>query len=303
MPSHKKIINYMIFLIIAIIAFFILTSLLAFLLYTKPAKIKSSITPDKLGLNYEEIYFTTSDHIKLRGWYIPKQSQQIIDGTANQTIIILHGYPADKGDVLPTHAFLAEHYNLLLFDFRRLGDSGGKFSTVGANEVNDLLAAVEYLKSKNISTKIGFATGGNEIGLLGFSMGGAVALMATPQVPEIKAVAANSAYASLDLMLPSVFRLPIIKPPLIWLTKLWMQIVLGINIKNIAPMTAAKNINIPTLIIHSKNDQVIPFIHAQLIQTALEHNPQAEFLFHEQIHGGLPLNYQVKILEFFQKHL
>ena len=35
-------------------------------------------------------------------------------------MILLHGYPADKGNILPVLAFLHADFNLLLFDFRYL---------------------------------------------------------------------------------------------------------------------------------------------------------------------------------------
>lgn len=107
-----------------------------------------------------------------------------------KTIILLHGYPADKGDILPSLAFLNERYNLFLFDFRYLGQSEGLYSTAGAKETDDLASAIEYLKSRGVE----------EVGVWGFSMGGAVALMSIKKIPEIKAVVSEASYANLGLM-------------------------------------------------------------------------------------------------------
>ncbi len=82
------------------------------------------------------------------------------------------------------------------------------------------------------------------------------------------------------------------------------NIFLGIDIKETSPVKTARAINIPVLIIHSKNDEVIPFSHALLIKGALKDNPQAEFWFEENlIHGQLNLNYQKRIEKFFERHL
>ncbi len=141
-----------------LIFFILLTSLWGFYSSIRPPKIISTITPQDLGLEYEEISFTTADNIKIAGWLVPS----VAEGLKAKTIILLHGYPADKGDILPALSFLSNKYNLLLFDFRYLGKSGGRYSAVGAKEVEDLLAAIYFLKTRGIE----------EVGVWGFSMGG-----------------------------------------------------------------------------------------------------------------------------------
>ena len=170
-------------ILLILILFLPLTSLLGFYSSIKPPKIVSDITPKDLEFDYEKVSFITSDGIKLIGWWLPNKNP------AAKTLVLLHGYPADKGDILPALAFLNKRYNLLLFDFRYLGQSEGRYSTAGAKETADLTAAIQYLKTRGI----------NEIAY-GFSMGGAVALMTAKQAPEIKAIISESSYASLDLM-------------------------------------------------------------------------------------------------------
>src|SRR3970282_2554644 len=93
---------------------------------------------------YEAGAFRPAHGLTLRGWYIPAAR------TTEKTLILLHGYPADKGDILPALAFLHEDFNLLLFDFRYLGESEGSYSSAGAKEVEDLLAAIRFLKARGL---------------------------------------------------------------------------------------------------------------------------------------------------------
>jgi len=275
--------------LLLIIFFFGFTSFLAFLTYLKPPKIASDITPEDLALPYENISFQTADGITLRGWFIAHPR-----GTEAITIIALHGWPADKGNILPALAFLTETYNLFLFDFRGLGESEGTYSAVGAKETEDLKAAIRYLKSRGIK----------EVGVWGFSMGGAVALMTAPDAPQIKAIASETSYASLDLMTSQAFRIPLLRHPLGFLTGWWAKLILGIDIRKAAPVEAVKQLQIPILIIHSSNDEVIPFSHAELLQEALEDNPKAEFWFQENLfHGQLSQEYQQRIEDFFERNL
>lgn len=275
-------------ILLILILFLPLTSLLGFYSSIKPPKIVSDITPKDLEFDYEKVSFITSDGIKLIGWWLPNKNP------AAKTLVLLHGYPADKGDILPALAFLNKRYNLLLFDFRYLGQSEGRYSTAGAKETADLTAAIQYLKTRGI----------NEIGVWGFSMGGAVALMTAPEAPEIKAIVSEASYARLDLMARELYRLPLLKYPLSELTGLWAKLFLKVDIRKVAPAETVKNLQIPILIIHSTNDEVIPFRHALLLEDALKDNPRADFWFQENlIHGQLGEEYQKRIEDFFDENL
>jgi len=275
-------------ILIATLFFFLFASLWGFYSSIRPPKIISRINPKDLGLNYEQVTFTTADAIKIAGWWIPAKMAKA------KTLILLHGYPADKGDILPALAFLNKKYNLLFFDFRYLGQSEGSYSTAGAKEITDLTAAIQYLKMRGI----------DEVGVWGFSMGGAVALMTAPQTPEIKTIVSESSYARIDLMANELYRIPLLKYPLAKLTLFWTKLFLGINVREATPYESVKNLNIPILLIHSIDDKVIPFRHAQLLQEALKNNPEAEFWFEENLgHGQFGKEYQKRIEDFFDKNL
>lgn len=275
--------------LLGIIAFFLFTSLWGLYISIRPPKIISAITPKELGLTYEDVAFKTEDGLNITGWFIPSKK-----GEADaKTIILLHGYPADKGDILPSLAFLNEQYNLFLFDFRYFGQSQGSYSTAGAREIEDLIAAVKYLKSQGI----------NEVGVWGFSMGGAVALMGASFIPEIKAVISEASYARLDLMAQELYRLPFLDYPLAKLTSFWAKLFLGVDTSSTSPEKAALNIQKPILLIHSKDDTMIPFDNALILQESLKHNSRAEFWFPENLaHGQFDEAYSKKISDFFLRN-
>ncbi len=271
-----------------ILSFVLLLSLFGFFSSIRPPKVISNISPADLGLVYEDVSFITNDGIKLNGWFIPNIKNEA------KTVILLHGYPADKGDILPSLSFLNGEFNLLLFDFRSLGESEGKISTVGARETEDLLTAIRFLKERGIE----------EVGVWGFSLGGAVAMMTWKKAPEIKAIVTESSYARLDLMTRELYRIPGLKYPLGYLTGVWSRIFLGISIRKVSPVESIMGLDIPILVIHSRNDQVIPFEHALLIQETLRDNPNAEFWFEENLfHGQLGEDYNKRILKFFNENL
>ena len=275
---------------IVLIAFSFLgiVSLWGFYSSIRPPKIISRLTPGNLGMAYDAVSFTTADGLALRGWYIPAAQR------TQKTVILLHGYPADKGNILPPLAFLHDDFNLLLFDFRYLGESEGNYSTAGAKEVEDLLAAVRFLKNRGIT----------EVGVWGFSMGGAVALMAIEKAPEIRAVIAESSYASLEQMAFQLLPIPLLNYPVAYLVGVWAKLFLGIDLGQVSPLESVRTAKVPILLIHSSADAVIPFSHARQLQEALAHHPGAEFWFNEGFaHGQLHSDYETRVENFFNKNL
>lgn len=276
------------FIVLAIIVFFGVASLAAFWSYIHPPKIISATMPEDFGLEYEDISFRTADNITLRGWFIASPNENA------KTIIVLHGWPADKGNILPFATPLHPQYNLLLFDFRALGKSEGRYSTIGAKETQDLKAALSYLESRGIK----------EAGIWGFSMGGAVAFMVAADDPRIQAIASDSSYARLDWMAAEAFALPGLRHPLAFATRLWGMLFFRIDAAHVSPVEAARQLDIPVLLIHSRQDNVIPFSHALALQEALQSNRQAEFWFRETgLHGQIGEEYLQKLRAFFEKSL
>ncbi|MBI4452322.1 alpha/beta hydrolase [Candidatus Woesearchaeota archaeon] len=275
-------------ILLFIILFLIIFSLLAFYMSIRPIKIITRLEPSDLGLEHEEVYFKSKDGIKLSGWLIPNNKTRT-------TIIVMHGYPADKANLLGIAEFLAKDFNVFLFDFRSFGKSEGRYTTVGYLEKNDLLGAIEYLEKEKNLTKIG---------LYGFSLGGAVALMTSHK--NVKAIVTDSAYAKLSHMAEHMYSpFLILKYPLAYLAKLYGLVFLRIDINDVNPVEDIKNIKAPILIIHAQKDSQIPVGEAYLLHEA---NQKAEFWIvknadHGMSHAVNPEEYERKVVEFFRENI
>ena len=279
----NKILTYTLF----ILAFILIISLYGLLISIFPRRYVTDIRPSDIGLKYENVTLTTSDNIKLKAWFIPNNK-------TNNAIIVCHGYPFDKGNVLGFAPFLHKNYNLLFFDFRAMGESEGKYTTVGYKETEDLKAAIRYLKDKNMEN----------IGAIGFSLGAATILMT--KSPDIKAIVADSSYANLDLMINAVYRqFFFLKHPFTFTTKLLAKLTLKIDTSNISPEKAIKDIQTPILLIHGEKDSQIKVENSYRLNEA---NPKAELWIikdadHGQAHFIKEEEYETKVLDFFDKHL
>lgn len=278
----------MIKILLFIALFLILLSLLTFYISIHPQKIITNLEPSDLGLNYEEVAFKSSDGIKLSGWFIPNNK-------AKATIIVMHGYPADKANLLGIAEFLAKDFNVFLFDFRSFGKSEGSYTTAGYLEKNDLLGAIDYLKKEKNITKIG---------LFGFSMGGAVALMTTHK--NVKVIVTDSTYAKLSHMVEHMYRIFLIfKHPLAYLTRFYGILFLKIDIDKVNPVDAIGKLDVPVLLIHAEKDSQIPVSEAYLLHNA---NKKAELWIvedadHGMTHSIRPEEYIQRVVGYFTDNL
>ncbi|MCK4647919.1 prolyl oligopeptidase family serine peptidase [bacterium] len=281
--DFKNVLISLAFLIIMVITI----SSYAFYISVCPRRFVSSINPANFGLKCEEINFRTRDGLILKGWFIPKEGKKT-------TIIVCHGYPFDKGNILPSSLFLRREYNLFLFDFRAMGESEGRYTTAGYHEKKDLLAAIDYLKSRGIE----------RIGALGFSLGGAVIIMA--HSPDIKAIVSDSSYATLDLMIHSLFRhYHFLRYPFVFTAKLLSRLVLKFNTSSVSPVDTIKEVETPILLIHGEGDSQIPVKNAYLLHGAAPKSklwivPGAD---HGEAQVLATIEYEKRVLEFFKKNL
>lgn len=255
-----------------------------------PQKIVSSETPAKYGLAFEDVQLTTADGLRLAAWYVPAKQ-----GDGRTAVVVLHGYPADKGDLIGRASFLAERHALLLVDFRYFGASEGKFTTVGLREVEDALAAVEYLRTR----------GAERIGIYGFSVGGAVALMTTDRTTDVDAIVAEAAYATLGDIAEEPYKfLGPLKGPLGALTAWSAGIIVGLDPEEVSPIHAVSGSRVPTLLIHSRADETIPFRNAERLWVAMGANAEAERLFMDDLpHGAASPEFAKTVDDFLQAHL
>ena len=254
------------------------------------------VWPDQYKLPFENVYFKTEDGVQIKGWFIPNPS-------SDKTIILMHGWGMNRGDVFKNTYFLHDlGYNLMYFDFRALGESGGTVSSIGYLEVKDLQAAIQFLKDTRP-----FAC--EKIGLYGLSMGGMVAICEAAQNPEIKCVVAEASYYSFRRVV-SRWAWVHNKVPYFPL----MPIVLHYMRRNLAanPERYSPKYNIPKIaprpvfIIHGRYDNLVPAAQAKMLfkcagepkeiwlVPGAKHNKCAEV-------GGY--EYKQRLADFYKKYL
>lgn len=246
------------------------------------------------GLAQEVTFPSAEDATPLRGWFLPAP-------TRAPAIILCHGVWTGRRECLPLALqFRQAGYNVLAFDFRAHGASGGQFISVGHHEMKDVLGAVQFLR---VQPEVDAAS----IGVLGFSMGAASAINAAAHCPGIAAVIADSAYAdfmdAVRYSFSEVNGLP--QYPFAPLALQWARWIVGIDPRTLRPLdNVAALAPRPLLIIHGQDDTIVPVLHAlQLYRAARQ--PKELWVQPGAGHVGardaVPRDYFLRVERFFSR--
>jgi pimeloyl-ACP methyl ester carboxylesterase len=139
-----------------------------------------TFTPWETAAAHESVEFTTSDGVSLHGWFLRHEGER-------RVIVVMHGYRGEKSDVLGmSTALWRAGFNVLLFDFRGRGRSARAPFSMGLWETADLAAAMDWVSRR---------VPGSRLGLLGYSMGGVVAILGGADA-RVAAIVADSAFGS-----------------------------------------------------------------------------------------------------------
>lgn len=282
-------------LTILFVAYFGISSIVADRL-SRPERHALTTTPAAYELAYESVRFASAvDNIPLSGWFI--------DSPGTRAIVILHGRNGTRDSTEPmeiAQALVRSGYDVLLFDFRAHGESGGERYTLGYLETRDVAGAVRYLQSR----------GATEIGVIGFSMGAVTVLNSAPDQPELRAIVSDSAFADasplVERELPKAGGLPVFFDPGVLLMG---RLLYGVDIANNKPMRAVAHLgHRPVLLIHGSADGLIPVGDAYALQRAGANNPNLELWIvpeaeHTGAHRKNREEYLKRVIGFFDQNL
>jgi alpha-beta hydrolase superfamily lysophospholipase len=224
---------------------------------------------EQLGFGFEHVPFRATDGTKLDGWWIPARQPTAADlnerpDWGRRTVILCHGLGANKANQLVMAQDLVPGgYNVLAFDFRAHGDSGGQITTFGDLERSDVLGAIRWLKENRPKEAA-------RIFGVGASMGAAALIAAAGEPDEgqsLEAVAVYGTYDDLGALVSTAAHRYFV-PPLDWLAvHAGLPIAsahAGRPLGHFAPAGEVQKLwPRPILVIHGKADRVIDFDHGQ----------------------------------------
>jgi pimeloyl-ACP methyl ester carboxylesterase len=260
--------------------------------YVQPAHASlGGVTPADRGLAYENVTLTTGDGLSLKGWYLPSHNRA--------AIILLHGYGGNRLEVLNRAALLTKHgYGVLLYDERASGESGGDQRTFGWLDVNDVPLALRHLQCRSEIDP-------QRIGILGFSIGGQIALRAAAQSDQITAVIAEEPGFARISDVPDI---PTLEDKLyvvaFWLSENWVALRTGVPIPEGVLPALPRIMPRPILFIATGQDYGRTLVKYFFDQAG---EPKQWWEVPETTHGGSPqarsAEYEITIVDFLDRAL
>ncbi len=248
--TRNTIVTILIILLLAVISIVLISAYNAWtLIHPEIQSIEefsSNIVPE-----YRDINIKSSDKtIILNGWFFQTKNSE-------KTVIIAHSHGKNRLEfgtetIELYKALLAKGYNVFAFDMRYSGKSGGKNSTLGSLEKDDVLAAVNYVKQQ----------GARHVFLMGFSTGASACLMAAEEDSSIEAVIADTPYAKLNQYVDGFLNTTALpKFPFNITVMSALDTMAGINNENSSPNNKIGDLApCNVLFIHSKTDT---FVHLE----------------------------------------
>ena len=257
-------------IIFTILTVFIITNIIGLYLgnlyYQKVCKIY--IDRANTGISYYKQSFDYKRYASLESYNISIQSSfgYKLSGTyifnpkpTNNTVIIVHGITASRWEAMKyADMYLDMGFNIVVYDSRYHGNSGGTDITLGFFEKTDLDNIVKWVKWVNPSA---------EIGVHGESLGAVTALLQA----NLDQVNRNVNFYVVDCPYSDLSELMNIKlsgdirphfGPAAGFILFYGNIIAltksGFSLYAVSPIKAISNIKTPIMFIHGSNDTFVP---------------------------------------------
>jgi alpha-beta hydrolase superfamily lysophospholipase len=245
------------------------------------------------GLSPRHIELSTEDDVRINAWHIPS--------SAGASVILLHGYKMDSGEMASIAAILVRHgFGVIVPDLRAHGESEGELITFGSHEWRDIRAVVNYVSEQEPDTRLG---------ILGNSMGGALSLCYAARDARIEAVVAQSPYASVRHSLAQGIKYFTGLPPFpfVPLIRMFSLPYVDLDAPHISPLRMMEHLHDkPVLILMGGADEVVNPKGAEQLHAA--GGPKTQYWYeseleHVAFHREQVEEFERRIVEFFRTTL
>jgi fermentation-respiration switch protein FrsA (DUF1100 family) len=203
----------------------------------------------------ERLEVRTSDGLRLLAWYLP--------GTRAATVVVSGGNRGWAGDVLGIATALRDAgFHVVVHGWRGTPGCDPAPHTLGVHERRDLEAVLDAARRR---------LGGLPLGLLGYSMGGAVAISVAGSDPRVAAVCTDCAFDDpLRVLGEGVRRVLRIPGPVLTVpVQALLALRTGARMTDLRPLRRVGEIAPrPLLLIHGGDDASVPSGHGRRLLAA-----------------------------------
>ncbi len=145
--------------------------------------VQARIGNPPADLNAQPVTFASDSGASVHGWWCPIQN-------CRGAVLLLPGIRANRLSTVDRARFLYRAgYSVLLIDFQATGETKGDHITFGWKESRDVLAAVNFIRQVDLSARVA---------IVGSSLGGVAALLATPPL-KVDALVLEEVYPTIEI--------------------------------------------------------------------------------------------------------
>ena len=192
-----------------------------------------TMTPTNVGMDYQDVSIETTDGVTLHGWFIA--------GRTSQVLLFFHGNAGNISHRLDSIGqFQDLGLSVLIIDYRGYGQSAGRTTETGI--YRDADAAWRYLIE-------GRGIVASDIVIFGRSLGASVASRLAAQQQPL-ALIVESSFTSVPDIAQHLYP---------WLPARWLSRL------SHATRDYVRDVRCPVLVVHSRDDEIIPFHHGEAI--------------------------------------
>jgi alpha-beta hydrolase superfamily lysophospholipase/predicted secreted protein len=230
------------------------------------------------NLPYVDVSFPSADgRTTVNGWWIPAA------GASSQTVVLSHGYGANREEYWVPMYDLAEwlnglRYNVLMFDYGFADAKRRLPATGGITESQQLLGAIRFARDQ----------GSEELIVWGFSMGAGTALQAALLDAQIDAMILDSLFIpDEDTLRYNLSQTPLQIPhqPTLSLVKWFLPLMSGVRLEQVpSAQLQQTSFDFPIFLIHGTADSKSPGYLAENVANAQSHPDSELWVVENAIH-------------------
>jgi fermentation-respiration switch protein FrsA (DUF1100 family) len=178
-----------------------------------------------------------------------------LKGSTNRTVIFCHGVTWTLwGMAKYMHSFVEKGWNIVAYDSRGHGESGGGRPSYGFYEKHDLKSVEDWTISRFPETE--------KLGLFGESMGASTVLQFAPMSTHTDFMILDSPYSDLTELcrtrlawagVPGVFI-----PAVLFFAGLYIRAAEGFSLSDVSPQNGLARTSIPAMFFHGNDDEQVP---------------------------------------------